>query len=125
MSYESYHSEQMKNQAAGIGHSEKFPVTSSVQQRWGREDRDLEGCVQCKIEGVERLFSWVPSFANFVRRQPEHGMKITEVRYIGDPLSIYSKMVRYMTGESTPEEDASIDYKINSRTAPLAKIQNS
>ena len=51
-------------------------------------------------------------------------MRITDVQYIGDPLSIYSKMVRYMTGESTPEEDESISYKIHSKTNPLFKIQN-
>lgn len=122
--YESYHSEELKNQSAGIGHSEKFETTSSVQGRWGREDRDLEGCVSAKIDGVERIFAWPISFASFVRRQPEHKMRITDVQYIGDPLSIYSKMVRYMTGESTPEEDESISYKIHSKTNPLFKIQN-
>ena len=116
--------EQMRNQVARIGHNERFPTTPMVQGLWNHEERDLEGCVQCKIEGVDRIFSWVPGFARFVARQPEHGMAITDVKYIGDPLSIYSRMVRYMTGESTPEEDKSIDYKINSKRAPLYKIQN-
>ena len=51
-------------------------------------------------------------------------MAITDVKYIGDPLSIYAKMVRYMDGTSTPEDDKSIDYKINSKRTPLYKIQN-
>lgn len=122
--HESYTSEQMKNQACGIGHTQRFEHTTTVQGLWQHEERDLEGCVQCKVEGVDRIFSWVPSFAHFVRRQPEHGMRITEVKYIGDPLSIYSKMVRYMTGESTAEEDESIMYRIKSKKTPLSKISN-
>ena len=120
----SYHIEQMRNQVAGIGHHNQMPVNTGVQGLWQHEERDLEGCVSCKIEGVDRIFSWVPGFAKFVARQPEHGMAITDVKYIGDPLSIYAKMVRYMDGTSTPEDDKSIDYKINSKRTPLYKIQN-
>ena len=121
---ESYHDEEMKQQTTGhpLWH-DRFETTSVVQQRWNREDADLDGCVECQVEGVTRIFSWVPSFAAFVRNQQKHGLRITHVRYIGHQDSIYARMVRYMAGQSTPAEDRSIDYKINSQTNPLVKIK--
>ena len=54
----------------------------------------------------------------------------TEARFENHPRllhghqdSIYARMVRYMAGQSTPDEDRSIDYKINSQTNPLVKIK--
>jgi len=123
--HESHHAEEMKQQATGHPlWSERFETTSVVQQRWEREDKDLNGCVECRIEGVTRIFSWVPAFASFVRNQHEHGLRISHVRYIGHQDSIYARMTRYIADTSTPEEDRSIEYKINSKTHPLVKIKN-
>ncbi len=123
--YESYHDEEAKKQVTGHpGYVDRFEASGPVSNRWGREDRDLEGCVVCEVEDVERVFSWVPAFASFVANQKDHGMRITQVRYIGHPDCIYAKMVRYMAGTSTQKDDKSIDYKIESKVRPLFKIQN-
>ena len=104
MGHQAYYIEEMQNQAAGIGHRERYETARIVEIRAGRHDSELDGCIICDVDGEERIFKWIWGFATFVSNAPYHGMQITNARRVGDPESINGLRFRYIVGTLQDDE---------------------